>query len=76
MKKFFASVVDGKFKPQSGLLIQRKKSELGVKRNLFEKAPAYQRGRILRIKSANTVRRNEPVNFECIYSYVISATVN
>jgi len=52
----FASVVDGKCKPELRLSIQWKKSKFSVKRNLLEKALAYQRGsKILSIKSANFV---------------------
>jgi len=59
------------------LRIQRKKSELGVKRNLFEKAPAYQRGsKNTKHKISEFGTENKPVSFECVDLQVILATVN
>jgi len=58
-------------------LIQRKKSEFGVKRNLFEKAPAYQRAsKDTEHKISVFTGKNDQVSLECADPQVILAIVN
>jgi len=59
------------------ILNTTEKSELGVKRNVFEKAPAYERGsKNTEHKISDFTEKNGPVNFGCTDLKVISTAVS